>query len=170
MTSNFGELESGSERLGAVSGFVNEFIEAVRPGHSFDSFSHSETQQLTEYFECFGVPRDATVIGEGDEGDFLIILLTGHAVIYKAQGSHQRAVAEVRPGDMVGEISFIDGLPRTASCVTREPSDIAVMSRDNFRELQAAHPRLANKFLVMLLEQCVGRLRRASGLPANAMV
>ena len=163
MNSNFGDLHGDSERLGSVSGFVNEFLEVVRPKQSFEGFSHSETVQLTQYFECFGVPRDTVVLSDGDEGDFLLIFLTGEAVIARGQGNKAHILSHVRPGDMVGEISFFDGHARTASCVTRQPSDIAVLSRDNFKVLMATHPRLANKFLLLLLQQNVARLRQQIG-------
>lgn len=160
MNSNFGDLHNDSERLGSVSGFVNEFLEVVRPKHAFEGLNHSETVQLTQYFECFGVPRDTVVLSEGDEGDFLLIFLTGEAVISRGRGAKSRVLSEVKPGDMVGEISFFDGHARTASCVTRQPSDIAVLSRDNFNGLMAAYPRIANKFLLLLLQQNVARLRQ----------
>jgi CRP-like cAMP-binding protein len=159
MNSNFGELHSDSEPLGAVSGFVNEFIEVVGRKQAFAGFSHSETLQLTQYFECFGVPRDVAVLSEGDQGDFLLIFLTGEAVIARGQGAKAHILRVVKPGDMVGAISFFDGLGRTASCNTTQPSDIAVLSRENFQALLATHPRLANKFLLLLLEQNVSTLR-----------
>jgi CRP/FNR family cyclic AMP-dependent transcriptional regulator len=160
MYSNFGELHSDSEPLGAVSGFVNEFIEVVRHRQAFAGFSHSETLQLTQYFECFGVPRDTAVLSEGDQGDFLLIFLTGEAVIVRGQASQAHILRVVKPGDMVGAISFFDGLARTASCNTTQPSDIAVLSRENFQSLLATHPRLANKFLLVLLKQNVSTLRQ----------
>lgn len=159
MTSNFGELHSDSEPLGAVSGFVNEFMEAVGSRHAFDEFDRNETLQLTQYFECFGVPRGTTVLSEGDKGDFLLIFLTGEGLVCRGQGADKQILSILQPGDMVGEISFCDGRARTASCITRQPSDLAVLSRDNFNALLATHPRLGNKFLLVLLQQSVARLR-----------
>lgn len=159
MTSNFGELHRNSEPLGTVSEFINEFIAAVKPLRYFDDFIHSETVQLTEYFECFGEPREPALPAEGEPGDFLIIFPTGAAVSCSGDGPKRRILAEVGPGQMVGEITSFEGLPRTASCLTREPCDVAVLSRESFRDLQAAPPRLANKFLLFVLQQNVARLR-----------
>lgn len=170
MTFDFGELHQNSEPLGTVSGFVDEFIAAVKPRKYFDGFSHGETLQLTEYFDCFGVPRDSVLLAEGEPGDFLIIFLTGSAMICCGEGTRRRFVAEVGPGQMVGEITFFDGLPRTASCVTQEPSDVAVLSREKFQTLQSAHPRLANKFLLFVLQQNVVRLRAMTQAATSVLV
>jgi CRP/FNR family transcriptional regulator, cyclic AMP receptor protein len=162
MASHFAELQSGIEDLGHVSDFVNEFIEAVQPQRLFDEFSRQETTLLSEYLECFGVPRDSAVLREGDEGDFLAILVTGNAVIFKSHEGREMLVHQLKPGEMIGEMSLIDGQRRFASCFTTEPSDIAVLTRENFNNLLADHPRLANKFLMLLLRLNVSRLREAT--------
>lgn len=162
MTSNFAELQPDAEPLGTISGFVNEFIDAVGPQHMFDDFSRQETALLSEYLECFGVPRDSVVVREGDEGDFLAILVTGHAVILKKHNDEDKVVHALEPGEMIGEMSLIDGQRRFASCVTTEPSDFGVMTRDSFNTLLADHPRLGNKFLLMLLRLNTSRLRHTT--------
>ncbi|MFM2276134.1 MAG: hypothetical protein RL211_2006 [Pseudomonadota bacterium] len=163
MGSQFAELQSDVEPLGTVSDFVNEFIDAVRNQPVFEGFSRQETTMLSEYMECYGVPRGSTVLREGDEGDFLAILVTGKAVIFKSHGRpDEKVVRKLSPGALFGEMSLIDGQKRFASCVTTEPSDFAVLSRDNLNAILADHPRLGNKFLLMLLKLSTSRLREAT--------
>jgi CRP-like cAMP-binding protein len=160
MTSSFVELQPEAEPLGAVSGFVNEFIDAVEQQNFFDKFSRGETTLLTEYFECFGVPRDSLVIAEGAPGDFLLILVTGKAEIFQQVGDELHVTSEVHTGEMVGEVSFVDG----------QPSDLAILTRQSFQELQMAHPRLGNKFLMVLLQQNAARLRGAGHVKQGGWV
>ena len=163
MGSQFAELQSDVEQLGAVSDFVNEFIEAVKTEPIFHEFSRQETAMLSEYMECYGVPRESEVLREGDEGDFLAILVTGKASVLKSKGTPQEhLVRKLLPGALIGEMSLIDGQRRFASCVTSEPSDFAVLSRDNLNAILADHPRLGNKFLLMLLKLTTLRLREAT--------
>jgi CRP-like cAMP-binding protein len=164
MTSNFAEMQPDVEPLGTVSDFVNEFIEAVEPQHLFDGFSRQETTLFSEYLECFGVPRDSVVLSEGDEGDFLAILVTGGAVIHKTYEGVQKVVHKLLPGEMIGEMSLVDGQRRYATCVTTEPSDFAVLTHQNFDELLSNHPRLGNKFMLALLKHNTTRLREATRL------
>ena len=163
MGSQFAELQSDVEQLGTVSDFVNDFIEAVKTQPVFAGFSRQETAMLSEYMECYGVPRESVVLREGDEGDFLAILVTGRAVVLKSHGApDERIVRTLAPGALIGEMSLIDGQRRFASCVTTEPSDFAVLSRENLNAILADHPRLGNKFLLMLLRLSTLRLREAT--------
>lgn len=159
MNSHFAEFEPDLEPLGAVSDFVNEFIEAVNGGTLLQGFSRQETEQLTQYLECFGVPRNTTVLREGDDADFLAILVTGAAVVTKRQDAEEKVIFNVQPGDVVGAMSMVDGTQRFDSCTTVEPSDFAVLSTTNFHALLADHPRLSNKFLLRLISQSNKNLR-----------
>ena len=162
MPSHFAELEPELQPLGTVRDYVNEFIEAVHDGGLLQGFSRQETILFSEYLECFGVPRNATVLREGDESDFLAILITGAAVITKKHDGIDKVVFSIKPGDMIGEMSLIDGQPRFASCITTEPADFAVLSNENFNAMLADHPRLSNKISLRLLHLTTDRLRYAT--------
>lgn len=162
MHSNFGDLQPDVQALGSVSDFVNEFIEAVGPQHIFDTFSRAETTLLGEYLECFGVPRQTVVVKEDDECDFLAILITGKAEVFKMQDGIPTTIQEILPGEIIGVMSFIDQQRRFASCITIEPSDFAVLTHEGLNAMLADHPRLGNKFLLVLLGLTASRLRRAT--------
>lgn len=162
MNSNFGDLLPDIQPLGLVSDFISEFIEAVGPQHFLDGFSRQETAMLSEYLDCFGVPRESTVLREGDESDFLAILITGKAIIYKLHDGDNEQVQEISPGEIIGVMSFLDREKRFASCITAEPCDFAVLTRDSLNAMLADHPRLGNKFLLMLLGLTASRLRQAT--------
>ncbi|OQW85727.1 MAG: hypothetical protein BWK72_20805 [Rhodoferax ferrireducens] len=162
MNSHFAELEPDVEPLGNVKDFVNEFISAVSAGTLLEGFTRRETLLLSGYLECFGVPRHATVLREGDESDFFAILVTGGAVITKLHDGAQKMICAINPGDLIGEMSMIDGQKRFASCITTVPSDFAVLTYDKFKALLADHPRLSNKVLLALLHTTTSRLSRAT--------
>jgi len=162
MNSHFAELETAVEPLGSVKDFVNEFINAVHAGSLLEGFSRRETLLLSGYLECFGVPRHATVLREGDESDFLAILVTGGAVITKLHDGAEKMVCALNPGDLIGEMSMIDGHQRFASCITTMPSDFAVLTSEKFKSLLADHPRLSNKILLALLHTTTVRLRHTT--------
>lgn len=161
MGSNFADLQPDVQPLGTARDFVDEFIEALKKQPVMHHFSSQELTLLAEYMDCFGVPRKSTVIHEGDEGDFLAILVTGEAHIVKREDAEEAVIGVIKPGELFGEMSMIDGLERFASCVTSEPSDFAVLTRQRFNSMLADHPRLGNKFLLMLLDVSAARLRNA---------
>lgn len=161
MGSNFADLQPDIQPLGTARDFVDEFIDVLKKQPVMHNFSSQELTLLAEYMDCFGVPRKSTVIHEGDDGDFLAILVTGEAQVVKWRDAEELVVGFVRPGDLFGELSMVDGLRRFASCITTEPSDFAVLTRPKLNDMLADHPRLGNKFLLMLLELSVARLRTA---------
>lgn len=162
MNSLFAELQPGVQPLGNVRDYVNEFINAVHARSLLEGFSRRETLLLSGYLECFGVPRCSNVLREDDQGDFLVILLTGGAVITKVHDGLDKVVYVVNPGDIIGEMSMLDGQKRFASCITTLPSDFAVLTHDKFKALLSDHPRLSNKVLLALLQTTTGRLRHAT--------
>ncbi len=161
MSSNFDQLSPDAQALGTARDFADEFIDVLKKQRAMQHFSRQELTLLAEYMDCFGVRRNSTVIHEGDEGDFLAILVTGAAQIVKTRDGRDTVVRELTPGELFGEMSMIDGERRVANCITSEPSDFAVLSHQNLNNMLADHPRLGNKFLLMLLGLTAARLRQA---------
>lgn len=161
MVSNFDQLPSDGQALGTARDFADEFIGVLKKQRAMQHFSRQELTLLAEYMDCFGVGRKSTVIHEGDSGNFLAILVTGAAQIVKTGEGFESVVRDLKPGDLFGEMSMIDGERRVANCITSEPSDFAVLTHEKLNDMLADHPRLGNKFLLMLLSLTAARLRQA---------
>lgn len=161
------------EHLGSASAYAEEVFEVLSHEALFEDFNHAEIEVLCQFMQCFAAPRGGALLEEDREGDFLLITLTGKVIVRKIAASGQPvSMAEIGPGGIIGEMSLIDGQRRFASCVALEPVDFAVMTRADLNEILVMHPRLANKFLIKILEIMVNRMRdtglRAinnSGLP-----
>lgn len=146
--------------LGSASGFAEEVLENFNNEVLFDEFYHYEIEELCQFMHCFGAPEGTVLLQEGEEGDHLLIILSGQVLVRKADLSgQQHSIAMLGPGSILGEMSLIDCEPRFASCIAAEPTRFVVISRADLNEIMALHPRLANKFLIMLLQMMVGRLR-----------
>lgn len=148
------------EYLGGACAFAGEVRSAINREALFDEFYHYEIEELCHAMHCFGAPAGTVLLQEGEEGDHLILLLSGQVIVRKTDiGGTVHSLAMVGPGSILGEMSLIDGERRFASCVAAEPTRFVVMSKSDLDEIVALHPRLANKFLVMLVRMMVGRLR-----------
>lgn len=77
------------------------------------------------------------------------------AAIYTGAGKVV-AYRDIGPGAIFGELSAIDGAPRSASVEAAEAMQVLVMPRAAFRELAAARPG----FALALLEHLAGQMRR----------
>lgn len=156
------DLYPSLQYLGSATGYVEDILEIVDKLLLFEDLRLPEIESLCSFMHCFGAPRDTTLLQEGGEGDYLLIVLTGSVKVVKKAPDGEKTFAVVGPGASLGEMSMIDGEPRFASCITVEPTDFAVLTRRDMNEILANMPRLGSKFLLVLLQIMTGRLRQAS--------
>jgi CRP-like cAMP-binding protein len=159
------DIYSNFEYLGAASAYTEDVYEAIGDAPLFDRFSKNEIAALCQFMHCFAAPRDGTLLAEGDQGDYALIILSGSVDVRKRSPEGELVtIANVCCGSSLGEMSLIDGERRFASCVAAEPTDFAVFTRADLNEMLLRHPRLANKFLIKLMQILVGRLRTTGNL------
>lgn len=94
-------------------------------------------------------PRGSVLTREGQTGGLAYVVLEGCAVARRAG----RRIGELGPGEVVGELSVIDGGPRTAT-VTAE-TEIRALAIDGaeLRKVLARSPRLTAALLRTLAER-----------------
>ena len=94
----------------------------------------------------------------GDYGDSLYIVRRGRVQIFVEDELGENIVlGESRPGDVFGQISMLDGGPRTATALTEEPSEVLRLDRECLQQLVSSHPHAALDLLAV-----VGRRLRAT--------
>jgi CRP-like cAMP-binding protein len=151
------------ENLGAAMDFIDGIYEVVEHIPLFGGFSYPDIERLSAYMECFGAPAGTALLEEGQDGDWLILLLTGSIeVVKKDEQGVARPIAIAGPGSTVGEMSLIDGRKRNASCITLEPTDFAVLTRSALNSMLAGHSDLCARLLLVLLTEMTSRLRAAN--------
>ncbi|HYJ61153.1 MAG TPA: cyclic nucleotide-binding domain-containing protein [Actinomycetota bacterium] len=95
-----------------------------------------------------------TVVEEGMLGEAMFVVLTGSAVVTR----RRRRVGQILPGDFFGELSVIDGGPRSATVRAETGLTLLRLSRATVRRLIEEDPAIA----ITILEVMVGRLRQIS--------
>jgi len=90
--------------------------------------------------------------------EFLLILEGGARV--ERDGT---VIARLGPGDFFGEMSLIDGMPRSATVIAESPTVLLVIQSRSFRSLLDTVPGLQRKLLVTLC----ARLRAADARLAS---
>ncbi|GAA2517570.1 Crp/Fnr family transcriptional regulator [Pilimelia columellifera] len=87
--------------------------------------------------------RGQLLFVENDPGDSLIVLKRGAVAVFRTSTSGERAVLSVvRPPDVLGEVSLLDGSARSASAEAIESCQALALSRGAFMELVHANPRI----------------------------
>jgi CRP-like cAMP-binding protein len=108
---------------------------------------------------------------ENDAGDALWIVRSGRVEIFKGiRGDVDRILASLSPGEVIGELSFVDGSRRSAGARTTEASEFAVLSRGAFEKVHRERPEVAAVFYRNLAAIMASRLRTTNELYREAVI
>lgn len=125
----------------------------------FADLNSDELKAVASLVTVTKVPKKSIVVQEGENGDAMFIILQGGVKIsYYAQDGRELVLSMMESGSFFGEMSLIDEQPRSATVMTMEESDLAVIRRADFERLMQQHPSITRK----LLAEVVQRLRRTS--------
>jgi CRP/FNR family transcriptional regulator, cyclic AMP receptor protein len=103
----------------------------------------------------------ASLFQEGDEGSEMYVILEGRAMISKfIPGAGEEALAILERGDFFGEMSLIDGEPRSADArAYGGPLTVLALDQATVHEVIAMDPHAALEFLQLLCRLIGNRLR-----------
>jgi CRP/FNR family transcriptional regulator, cyclic AMP receptor protein len=80
--------------------------------------------------------RNEVIFHQGDPGDSLHIVAAGAVkIILPSAEGEEAIIATLREGDFFGELSLLDGAPRSATATALEASETLVLPRPIFRQL-----------------------------------
>jgi len=120
-----------------------------------------EVRRLSLYMDLWSAPAGTCVIGEGEPGDFMLLVIGGSVeVVKRDRWGMTKRIAVVRAGETLGEMSMLDGEPRFASCHLLEDATFAVLHGDHFERLIDDDPQLASRILLKLNRMLSQRLRQ----------
>ena len=108
------------------------------------------------------VPARTVLIEEGRDIDHLYVLLNGElSVIVKSAPGKE--IARLYSGEIVGEISFIDARPPTASVTAARDCQVLAIPRDVLKKHFAADGGFAARFYQAIATFLADRLRMTVG-------
>jgi len=119
----------------------------------FEDLSAKETQQFARLVTEIEVPAGTKLAKIGEPGGELFAIINGEAVVRTKPGR----TAVLKAGDYFGEMSVIDGQPRSAAVEATTPIRLLVLERRDFWRLLDGKTAIARK----LMQTLCGRLREA---------
>src|SRR5436305_8677600 len=144
-------------------GSADETAKLLERTPMFAGLSAAELDELAKV----AVPRTyeagQVVFREGDEGDTWLVVSHGAVKITREDGGRTIALAELRAGDMFGELSLFGGEVRSATAQPREPTAAVALLGGDIRRLLAGNPEIALK----MLESMANRVRATNQRLAN---
>lgn len=98
-------------------------------------------------------PAGATLFLEGDPAHEALVLLGGEVKISVGSREGREVILDVfGPGSLLGELSVIDGRPRSATVAALSPVEVLAVAAGPFNEFLDRHPRVLRRLLVEVID------------------
>lgn len=144
-------------------------------GHDlFEEIPGEDLAQIAQIADEVHHEEGDEIFQEGDPGDTLYLVVSGKVRVHQGD----REVAVVGERQVVGEMSFLDSEPRSASVTALTDLTVLRLAREDFNEILAEKAEIANGFIkvltrrwrntLKLLADTQDRLDRVAGAAPSA--
>lgn len=127
--------------------------EVLRQVPLFAGLSRRHLKQIAEHADEIGFRPKETIVEEGQPGGSFYVIVEGEVRVVRGT----RTIARMGPGEFFGEISLLDGGPRTATVVAETPVLAVRVFKRSFDRVVTHEPGVASK----ILAEVARRLREA---------
>jgi CRP-like cAMP-binding protein len=122
-------------------------------GHTefLDALSEEQVRDLLDHGVRRRYSRGTTLFHEGDPAGNVVVLLAGRAKVSSTTPTGKEVVLSFRgPGEILGEVSAVDGGTRSATVSALEPIEALVVTATDFNRFLAANEGVALAILCII--------------------
>lgn len=112
---------------------------------TFQGIDSGELTDLVAAGRITNLPAGWPFVTQGEPADACYFLLEGSARVYFTR----EEVAQLGPGDIIGEMAFVTGGQRGATVTTSSKVSALRVENDALREVLSKHPRLKDALLAV---------------------
>ena len=133
----------------------------------FSGFSEDELRRVADLSRIVEATAGTVVTQIGEPGDSFFVIIDGTLAVRTPVG----AGSQLRPGDFFGEMSRLDGEPRSATVVAVTDLRLLIVDRSHFWRLLDETPDLIRRMLTILsrrvrqLDETVHAILHGANLP-----
>jgi CRP/FNR family transcriptional regulator, cyclic AMP receptor protein len=109
----------------------------------FESLENEDLDALGHKLREVSVEAGHTVFAQGDEGDSMYVIEDGAVDIVAGSGKQKVILTSLFKQQYFGELSLLDGAPRSASAVANRATHLLALDRDDFVEFIKKRPDAA---------------------------
>lgn len=100
------------------------------------------------------MPPGTPVVYKGDPAGSLYLIASGRVKVHQATSSGDEVILDVKgPGDFFGEMSLLDGLPRSADVSTLQATELLLLEGEALRQTIEEQPAVAWTLLRILSQR-----------------
>jgi CRP-like cAMP-binding protein len=105
-------------------------------------------------------PAGTTLFLEGDPAHEALVLLAGEVKVSVGSAEGREVILDVyEPGSLLGELSVIDGKPRSATVSALSPVEVLVVAAGLFNEFLDRNPKVLRRLLIEVVDRLRTRVR-----------
>jgi CRP-like cAMP-binding protein len=112
----------------------------------FSGFNEDELRRVADLSRVVEAPVGTVITQIGEAGDSFFVIIDGMAVVRTPVGTG----SQLLPGDFFGEMSLVDGEPRSATIVATTDLRLLIVDRLHFWRLLDETPDLLRRILTIL--------------------
>lgn len=151
-------------------------LQSLLPGIPlFSALGQNQLQAIARVGELHNAAKGQIIIREDEhQGRGLYVLLEGEAkVVLTGSDGREAVLAFLQEGDFFGEMSLLDGDPRSATVRAFSDTKLLFLRRDAFFDLLRTYPEISISMLAELSSRLRNANRKISALalsPVNARI
>lgn len=143
----------------------NDVVKLLSETKIFLRLKEEELAELATMLITKKYDAGAELFREGDPGGNMFIIASGSVEVQKlrSHGSGRVVIARFERAGVIGEMSLVDHMPRSATVVAMTPTVVYEFSKTSFTEMLSSQKDLSIEVLKGLAHLLAMRLRNTSG-------
>ncbi len=134
-------------------------VDLLRSIPLFARLSKGDLERVAQLADQVDVPSGRVLTREGDRGAEMFVIMSGRVRVER----NGQEVADLGPGDWLGEMALVSEGDRTATATTTEPSQLLVVAHREFHALMDEMPTVRSAVF-----ECVAdRIRKLDSLASH---
>ena len=114
----------------------------------FNFLTEDDYPTIEKYMFNHEYDEGSYVFKEGGHGGYMFFIAKGEVEVQKQFNDKKHTIAKLGEGRSVGEMSLIDGSPRSATVRAASDLKLIVLKREDFKKLNDEHPAIANRVMM----------------------
>ncbi|WP_244523035.1 Crp/Fnr family transcriptional regulator [Devosia sp. YR412] len=95
-----------------------------------------------------------SIFQRGDDGDYIVVVTEGRIKLSLLTASgRELTLRYAEAGDILGELSLLDGAPRSADATAAAATEALILMRHDFERLQTRFPQTATSLIRYLVQR-----------------
>ena len=129
-----------------------------------ERLTEEDRANLTARAERVSFAPDEVILAEGATTDAIYVLRSGGARVERSHMDYHVELAKLVPGEIFGEMGFVEGLQASASVIADESSEVEIIRISHVHSMVDTDPGFYGRFYQSLAEILSRRLRETTDI------